>query len=461
MNKVFYTPNEERFFDVNDSRTIQNAIRQAMADGVNCVMIPRMNARTGKDIWDIPETLLLPSGITLILDQCHMRMADFTYCHMITNEHCYREGQTAENEDHDITVTGVGNAVLEGGVHNELLEKHNRVDGLPAIIKNSLMLFHNARNVTVENLHLKWLRWWGITFSFCHHSRVSHINYYARELVPNLDGVDLRPGCHDFVIENITGTTADDVVALTALNFGDPMLVSVEGKDSDIHDVRIRNIKGDACRWCTVRLLTQNGNKEYNITVENVMDTSRTEFKKAPRAAVLIGENIYHKTKLHEMGDMDNITVRNVYSRANTAVELNGKISNLNISNVHVFGDGRQGIATRTDEDGGVELKNCVIDGFFHGVEQKSMFLIGKGEYDCSKYRHTALDFGRFSGALTCRNVFVDKIKTGVKATGGIKATLENAVFHQVGGYTAVRDPKSQLTVNGEDGEILEFVPFV
>ena len=41
---------------------------------------------------------------------------------------------------------------------------------------------------------------------------------YAEVLVKNADGVDLRQGCHDIVIENLTGFTEDDSVALTALN---------------------------------------------------------------------------------------------------------------------------------------------------------------------------------------------------------------------------------------------------
>ena len=35
------------------------------------------------------------------------------------------------------------------------------------------------------------------------------------QTILNQDGLDLRQGCHDIAIENITGYTGDDLVALT------------------------------------------------------------------------------------------------------------------------------------------------------------------------------------------------------------------------------------------------------
>ena len=49
--------------------------RAAVATGQS-VLVPKYNERTGKALWDLPEAVLLPSDMTIILDGCHLRQAD-------------------------------------------------------------------------------------------------------------------------------------------------------------------------------------------------------------------------------------------------------------------------------------------------------------------------------------------------------------------------------------------------
>ena len=114
----------------HDSLIIQTAIDRACERKENKIVIPRMNARTGEALWKIRETIFLPSDFTLILDNCHLRMADGVYCNMFCNKNAYAEESEEQN---NIAVIGVGNVVLDGGTPNGLTEKTSLTNGFPSI----------------------------------------------------------------------------------------------------------------------------------------------------------------------------------------------------------------------------------------------------------------------------------------------------------------------------------------
>lgn len=108
---------EEQGMDIHgsiqnhDSLTIQTAIDRACERNENKIVIPRVNARTGETLWELQETIVLPSDFTLILDNCHLRMADGVYCNMFCNKNAYaEEGEEQKN----IAIIGIGNVVLDG-----------------------------------------------------------------------------------------------------------------------------------------------------------------------------------------------------------------------------------------------------------------------------------------------------------------------------------------------------------
>lgn len=72
----YVSANDPRLFGATDSETIQNAIGFAKEQGVEKVLIPRANERTGCDLWIIDSAILLPDHITVELDGAHLRLAD-------------------------------------------------------------------------------------------------------------------------------------------------------------------------------------------------------------------------------------------------------------------------------------------------------------------------------------------------------------------------------------------------
>ena len=139
--------------------------------------------------------------------------------------------------------------------------------------------------------------------------------HYREMYVKNADGIDLRIGCSDIVIEDISGFTGDDTVALTALGgFERKLGLFPAGLSPDIHDVTVRHVDSETFCCATVRLLNHNGNKLYNVTVEDITNR-HTEGIHRSHAAVSIGDKNYAE-RLNAPGDTHRITVRNVRSAA-------------------------------------------------------------------------------------------------------------------------------------------------
>ena len=373
------TPNQTQ--RESDNLSIQAAIALAKENGCNCVVIPSYNERTRENKWVFEDTVYLPGDIEIIIDDAYLVLADGIYANMFASDTLLEgKGRTKADEIKNITVRGIGNAVLDGGNYNGLSERNSAKDGRPHISKNTTMLFFNVSNLTVENISVINQRWWGITNIFVHHAVYRNINFaadysrmdengvhhpdefpknYNEIYIKNADGIDLRVGCHDFLIENITGFCEDDVIALTALGkFETRLGYIVEGESPDIRDVKIKNINANtACS--VVRLLNDEGNKLYNIDVDGVMAAydKRTSAAVKPIYTVRIGDMAYAKEH-SSLGDTYSIKVRNVVVNTSCGINICKGLKDSLIENVIVTEGGQFGVAANS---GGAQFDNCVI----------------------------------------------------------------------------------------------------
>lgn len=367
-----------------DAEQIQNAIAEAKSNGTNRVVISRRNDRTGEDIWNIDRTVFLPSDIEIVLDNAHLRLADGAFCNMFSNENITKDiSHTPAGEQKNITLRGIGNAILDGGTYNGLSEKNSLQDGRPHISVNTTLLFFNVSGLRVENLAVINQRWWGMTNIFVHDAVFRNIRFeadisrvdsdgvhhpdeipktYNEIYVKNADGIDLRIGCHDVLIENITGFTEDDTVALTALGgFERKLGYIVEGQSTDIHDVKIRNIASDSYFCAVVRLLNDEGNKLYNIDIDGVTHVFSGKHPARPDFVVRIGDMNYAK-KHSTLGDTHHISVKNVYSHGTYAVGLFKGLVDAELDNIVVADGGLYGFGSL--EGGKAVVKNVRFGNF-------------------------------------------------------------------------------------------------
>lgn len=341
----FYTPNN--FSGRCDSERIQMAIDTAVKNNICKVVIPQYNNVSDSNRWIIDRTIVLPSDITIILDNAYLIMAEGVMCRMFENSNAQLPiGKTLEGEQKNINIIGIGKAVLDGGIHNGLTERNSGKDGMPNIHNNVTVYLHNVRDFRIENLTVRNQRWWGLEMIFSRYGQVRNIHFeieYRDDYWKNQDGVDIRIGCNNILVENITGETGDDVVALTALN---PDFKAVDGKDCDIHDIVIRNIRAFCNECAIVRLLNHHGRKLYNIAIDGVVDTSVPKETAKVQKVVRIGDDAYYKTaeQRAKLGDTYNISINNVFSRAMAAVQFEVTVKNLHVSNVFVHTDGHYGV---------------------------------------------------------------------------------------------------------------------
>ena len=364
--QAFLTPND---FVGSDVERINQALEAAAGTGRR-VVIPRRNraADGERDLWLLDSAILVPGDTTLELDNCHLKLSDRCRDNMIRSANCGL-GITDIQPLRGIHIYGVGNVLLEGADHpratgdgGKTLGQHTfgtdaGVAGESQIgdWRNIGILLAFVEEFSIRNLAMKDSHCWAISLERCAHGTVRDLDFASsgtktidgvEQTVLNQDGLDLRMGCHDILIDNISGYTGDDLIALTAIPTPDGTAGSMNttmvsatrdrgaGQD-DIRHVIIRNVRG-YCRGGhhIVRLLNTGGVRMYDILLDGLLDTSPDWMR--CRAAVKIGDHHYGDG-VAPLGDTRRIMVSNVTSRSEHTIMIGGSLCASIISNVIRF----------------------------------------------------------------------------------------------------------------------------
>ena len=303
--------------------------------------------------WDITEPVRLPSNFTIVLENCYLRVATGHFTNIFVNESFNTEkGRTPAGVDKNISIKGKGFAILDGNEDfNGLSERTQKKNGFPEVYKNNLILFTNVEGFYVSNIECRNQGWWAMNFYYSSYGYVGNIHFAANDtridengkrhkglifedyestLVKNADGINLRVGCHNVVIENITGFTEDDTVALTAVP--DEYFEKEFGSDEmpvDIYNVEIKNIR--ASSYCSIiRILNQGGTKIHDVLIENIYDTSDECPSLNHGCNVIKIGDLHPYAERHANDDETyNIKVKNLYACGVNALKLTGGMSNL------------------------------------------------------------------------------------------------------------------------------------
>ena len=334
---------ENKSFKANGYEYISEKIAQAVLNGTRTATIEGSH--------EIDHAVLLPSDFTLVLKNCHLRMADGSFSNMFVNEsHGTELGKTEAGTDKNIKIVGEGMAILDGGKYNGLSERNHLKNGMPPIWKNNLVLFTNVNGFKISGISCKNQRWWALNFIYCRNGYLGNIDFcsndtaidsdgneyhglrrnaYEEVLVKNSDGIDLRQGCNHIVIENITGFTEDDTIALTALNGIMEQSFAVRELPSDICTVEIRNVRSAA--YCTnVRLLNQGEIKLHDVLIDGVYDTSaQCPYMDRGLYAVRVGDTKMYGPRHATKDETYNIQIKNVSGGGEYVISLAGEIDNL------------------------------------------------------------------------------------------------------------------------------------
>lgn len=235
------TPND---FKGSDTERIQAAINAAKGS-TNKIVIPMQNAK-GANSWKIDRAILLPSNMTVILDNCIIQLSDQCRDNMFRSDNV-GAGIGNPGWNYNISIVGIGDVLLKGADNPRstgdayrtltLSNEKGRVSygsdaGKEGIKqkgdwRNNMIQIANVdgfklKNVTIKNSHA-----WAISFERTRNVELSALRFMNPEYIQvngsqvktyNKDGINLRHGCKYFRIDNISGINGDDLIALSSLD---------------------------------------------------------------------------------------------------------------------------------------------------------------------------------------------------------------------------------------------------
>lgn len=380
-----------------DSERIENAMAHLEKDGI--IQIPPREDADGRTEWLIDRAIILNENTTVILQNCTIKLSDNCRDNFFRSGNCGLGIEDIKPMS-NIHIIGVGQCVLKGADHpratgdaskvlscpcpktkedlcrladwipeeRRTLDKitfndeHYHSYGTDAGKENESqkgdwrgigILLANVERFSIQNLRIIDSHGWGISCENCAYGRIEKIDFdacMARMIdgmlmnSENQDGIDIRNGCHDIIISDITGGTGDDVIALTAIASkqyypsGSLCRTHVMHSDwtkreKDIHDIIIRNVsafsKGNVCHH--ILLLPANGSKIYNVVIDGLVDVAPEGLCQGGGIKLGCGDGEYgFSTK----EGMSNITISNCIFCSRRAIIVEGYIVDSCFSNI-------------------------------------------------------------------------------------------------------------------------------
>ena len=282
--------------------------------------------------FTISDSIKIPSNFVLELVNAKITLARGANTNIIATANIADLSQ-AEN----ITIIG-RNSLLDGNYSNQNISTDS--------YKRIGVLFFNVTNFDISGITIKNTHAWGMSFeSGCANGKIHDIHITQDGGSVNQDGIDIRGGCHDIEIYNITGLADDDCIACTAM-LGNVLQVLNDGSNgADIYNINIHDIFMES-RYCNViDLIAHDGAKNHDIQISNIHDT-------APNNKTIRDSGVWNNTISIGNYDFENyaisgnpgtkndlfgITICNVVSSSKTAIKFGWNCSNVTIDGIKVL----------------------------------------------------------------------------------------------------------------------------
>ena len=350
-------------FTGSDSDRIQTAVDSANNNNGKAIV----SAKPDGSPWLLDRAILLPSHTTLVLQGCHIKLSDRCRDNFIRSANCGM-GITGNIPAEDIHIVGEGDVLIEGADHprstgdgGKMCSTHTKelnwkrsfgtdegVEGesQQGDWRNIGILLANVTGFSISGITLKNYHCWGISLEKCMNGKVSNINFIAHQdqeicgelqTCLNRDGLDLRSGCRNIEIENISGDTGDDIVALTSIVSKDRaggQLACTEvsanslDADNDIRNVTISNVRGKT-KCAMIRLLCSENAPVHDVSISGLYDLSPDNARTG--CTLRIGET---DTRYCIQGTIYNISVNDVVSNANKCILMLHSLKNAHFGSI-------------------------------------------------------------------------------------------------------------------------------
>ena len=382
------TPNQFRGTDI---QRIQAAI-DAAEGTTNKVFIPPANAN-GTNIWLLDSAILVPGNMTVILDNCTLQISDRSRDNMFRSRNAGTGIQDPEWIS-NISIIGVGDVLLKGAdnprstgdggrtlIRDPSEATHWRVsygsdagkEGMKQTgdWRNIMILMayvdgYKLKNLNIENAHA-----WAVSNERVINAEITDIRFNCPEdmvvngrkvKVSNRDGINLRHGCKNFRINNISGNTGDDFIALSILGLNSEIqeggtlnstMVTgrrFRGREDDIENIYITNLSCEYPTWRGVAIRGNDVARIQNVYINGMIWNG-------PHTPVLLGGSGYGNPS--HPGNINNIHIMNVIGYGRSLIHIEEAVADCYFSNCIYLGDGDEIITYGIDKE---KTRNIVAE---------------------------------------------------------------------------------------------------
>lgn len=378
------TPNQ---FEGSDVQRIQSAIEAAKGT-TGKVFIPSRNSNR-TNLWLLDSAILIPGNMTVILDNCTIQLSDQCRDNMFRSDNV-GIGITDPVRIENISIIGIGDVMLKGAINpratgdgartltlnpDEEKEKGNwrvsygsdagkegkkqKGDWRNIMILMAYVDGFKLKNINIENSHA-----WAVSFERIKNADISDIrinnpeevNINGRKVkVSNKDGINLRHGCKNFRINNISGRTGDDFIALSSLdtgveghdngNLNSTMVTSRKwkGPEDDTEQVVITNI---ACqtKYRGIAIRASDSASIHDVYIDGLITREWDGYTNS----ILIGGIGYGKPS--HPGKINNIYATNIIGGGRSLILIEAAIADCSFMNGIYTGNGDQIITYNIDK---------------------------------------------------------------------------------------------------------------
>jgi len=202
------------------------------------------------------------------------------------------------------------------------------------------ILLANVVNFEIKNITLKNTAMWGICLEQSRYGKLNNLTILQDNSKPNQDGVNIRRGSHNIMVDGIYGVCFDDTLAITNLNIRNDVnflgstIYENSRTDFNIYQIIAKNINrpqfvgqigsySPPVKYGGILLLCEDGNKIHDVFIDGILGEAQVN--------VAFTQINYAENTQANVNDMFNINISNV---ATAAVFVNRPIKNSSIINV-------------------------------------------------------------------------------------------------------------------------------
>lgn len=243
-NELYLSPN--MYKKGTQVERIQRAIDEAVAT-TGKVVIPKSDLVENTNVWLIDKAILLPANIELELNNCKIKLSDKCRDNFIRSANSGL-GISDILPLQNIKIVGVGNVLLEGADNPRATGDHNKTLSLnpgngtsygtdagkagenqKGGWRNHGIILAHVDRFEISGIIMKDYHAHGIVMERSSNGLVKNITFDVRESIMvngvkkqilNQDGMGVRFGCNNIIIDNCRGKSGDDFINIGLTDTG-------------------------------------------------------------------------------------------------------------------------------------------------------------------------------------------------------------------------------------------------